>query len=101
MPLPFLLVLLQLPANENLSAEGSKEFQAEIHRIEQLQETANDKCTVLYALARTWAAGGQYREAMDTLLQVEALNVCLDPTNDKILDKLRHATEFQDLLQRI
>ncbi len=100
MPL-LLLLLFQFPANEKLAAEVSKEFQAEIHRIEHLQETANDKCTVLYALARTWAAGGQYREAMDTLLKVEALNVGLDPTNDKIFDKLRNATEFQDLLQRI
>ena len=56
---------------------------------------------MLYALARTWAAGGQYREAMDTLLKVEALNVGLDPVNDKIFDKLRNATEFQDLLERI
>jgi hypothetical protein len=101
MPLSILLLLLQLPANEKLSPEDSKEFQAEVHRIEQLHETANDKCTVLYALARTWAAGGQYREAMDTLLKVETLNVGLDPTNDKIFDKLHHAAEFQDLLQRI
>jgi SMP-30/gluconolaconase/LRE-like protein len=101
-PLPILLALLfQFPANENLSADGSKEFRNEIHRIEQLLETANDKPTVLYALARTWAAGGRYREAMDTLLKVEALHVGLDPVNDKIFDKLRRAPEFQDLLERV
>lgn len=102
MPLPILLALLfQFPANENLSGEGSKEFQAEIRRIEQLIETANDKPTVLYALARTWAAGGQYHEAMDTLRKVEALHVGLDPVNDKIFDKFRDTKEFQNLLNRI
>lgn len=101
MPLATLLLLLQLPANEKLSEEGSKEFQAEIHRIQQLQETANDKCTVLYALARTWAAGGQHSEAMDTLNKVEALNVGLDPSNDKIFDKIRTSAEFKTLLAKI
>lgn len=100
--MPLLLFLLfQIPASEKLSPEDSKEFHAEIDRIERLQETANDKCTVLYALARTWAAGGQYQEAMDTLLKVEALNVGLDPANDKIFDKLRNTREFQDLLERM
>ncbi len=101
MPAALLLVLLQLPANEKLSPEATKEFQAEIHRIEHLQNTANDKCTVLYALARTWAAGGQYREAMDTLNQAAALNVGLDPANDKIFDKIHNTVEFQTLLEKI
>jgi len=103
MPLAILLLLFQLPANETLSPQdtGTKEFQAEIHRIEQLLETANDKSTVLYALARTWAAGGQYSEAMATLLKVEALQVGLDPSNDKIFDKLRHTREFAALLEKI
>jgi hypothetical protein len=102
MPSAILLFLLfQLPANETLSQGDSKEFQAEINRIENLQQTGNDKSTVLYALARTWAAGGQYREAMDTLNKVEALNVGLDPANDKIFDKFRNTREFAALLNRI
>src|SRR5271155_1017383 len=102
MPLVIVLTLFfQLPPSEKLSPEGSKFFKAEIHRIEQLQKTANDKSTVLYALARTWAAGGQFREAMDTLNKAAALNVGLDPSNDKIFDKLHATTEYQTLLNKI
>jgi sugar lactone lactonase YvrE len=102
MPAAILLVLLfQLPASQKLSPEDSKLFQAEIRRIERLLETANDKSTVLYVLARTWAAGGQYSEAMDALNKAAALNVGLDPTNDKIFDKIRNTAEFKSLLNKI
>jgi hypothetical protein len=58
MPLAALLLLLQLPANEKLSPEDSKEFQAEINRIEQLQKSANDKCTALYGGPTTGTIAG-------------------------------------------
>jgi hypothetical protein len=101
MPLAILALFFQFPPNEKLSPEGAKFFQAEIQRIEHLQETANDKCTVLYALARTWAAGGQFREAMDTLKKAADLNVGLDLSNDKIFEKLHAAKEYDALINKI
>ena len=64
-------------------------------------ETAGDKCTVMYALARTWAAGGQYQKAMDVLEKTVALKAGLDPGNDEIFTKLRESREFKQLLGQI
>lgn len=64
-------------------------------------ETAGDKCTVMYALARTWASGGQYREALETLKKVAALRVGLDPSRDEFFAKLRGTNEFEQLLKQI
>src|SRR5580658_2072672 len=96
-----LAILLALFFQQKPSPEDSKFFLEEIHRVEELLDTANDKSTVLYALARTWAAGGEYREAMETLKKAAALNVGLDPTNDKIFEKLHTTTEYKALLTKI
>jgi hypothetical protein len=96
-----LAILLALFFQEKLSPDDSKLFLEEIRRVEKLLDTANDKCTVLYALARTWAAGGEYAKAMDTLNKTAALNVGLDPANDKIFEKLHTSTEYKALLTKI
>jgi hypothetical protein len=96
-----LAILLALFFQQKPSPEDSKFFLEEIHRVEKLLDTANDKSTVLYALARTWAAGGEYREAMETLKKAAALNVGLDPTNDKIFEKLHTTADYKDLLAKI
>ena len=91
----------QIPASEKLSPGDSKLFEAEVHRVEHLLETAGDKCTVSYSLARTWASGGQYREALSSLENAVDLNVGLDPSNDEIFGKLRGTNEFKLLLRRV
>jgi len=91
----------QIPASEKLSPGDSKLFDAEVHRVEHLLETAGDKCTVSYALARTWASGGQYREALSSLENAIDLNVGLDPSNDETFGKLRGTNEFKLLLRRV
>jgi len=91
----------QIPASDTLSPNDSKLFQAEVQRVERLLETAGDKCAVSYALARTWASGGQYREALSSLDKAIDLNVGLDPSNDQIFGKLRGTNEFKLLLRRV
>lgn len=95
------VLLCQIPADEKLDAKDEQPFHDEIHRLEKLLDTAGDRCTVLYALARTWAAGHQYREAIDTLQKVVALKVGLDPSGDDIFGKLRGTKEFEQLLRQV
>ena len=98
--IPFALPA-QIPASETLSPADSKLFEAEVHRVEQLLETAGDKCTVSYALARTWASGGQYRQALASLREAIDLNVGLDPSHDAVFGKLRSTNEFSLLLRQV
>ncbi len=91
----------QIPASDPLSATDSKVLEAEVKQVEHLAETAGDKCTASYALARTWASGGQYRQAMAALREAIDLNVGLDPSNDEIFGKLRGTNEFKLLLRQV
>jgi sugar lactone lactonase YvrE len=95
------VLLGQIPPSEPLAPADVKPFHDEVQRIEGLLNTAGDKCTVMYALARTWAAGGEYGEAMGVLEKVAGLKVGLDPSNDQIFAKLRASSEFQTLLRKI
>ena len=91
----------QIPASDALSPRDSKLFDAEIQRVEHLLETAGDKCTVSFALAGTWASGGQYRKALASLEEAIDLNVGLDPSNDVDFRKLRGTVEFNLLLRKV
>ena len=93
--------LLQLPPSEKLSPEDSRDFHAEIRRLERLLVTAGDKSAIEYALARTWASGGQYREATAALEKVTELNAGLDPSPDKIFTKLHGTREYEAIIRRI
>jgi hypothetical protein len=95
------MVLCQIPPSEQLAPADVKPFHDEVRRIEGIIDTAGDKCTVMYALARTWAAGGQYQEAMRVLEKVAGLKVGLDPSDDEIFAKLRASSEFERLLRQI
>ena len=98
----FIAILGQIPPPEQLPADDIKPFHDEIERIEErMLETAGDKPTVLYALARTWAAGKEYRKAFEVLEKVAALRVGLDPSNDPIFDKIKGAKEYQRLLDTV
>jgi hypothetical protein len=95
------ILIGQIPVSETLSPNDSKRFEAEVQRVERLLATAGDKCTVSYALPRTWASGGQYRAALSSLEKAIDLNVGLDPSNDEIFGKLRGTNEFKLLLRRV
>jgi hypothetical protein len=98
--IPFVLTG-QIPASDVLSPSDSKLFEAEVQRAEHLAETAGDKCTASYALARTWASGGQYRQVLGALRDAIDLNVGLDPSNDEIFARLRGTNEFKLLLRQV
>lgn len=91
----------QLPPSEKLSADDRKGFTQELDRVRDLLATANDKGTVEFQIARTYAAGGQYPEAMQWLKKVVDENLGFDPSRDKLFDKLRDAKEFQALLEEV
>jgi sugar lactone lactonase YvrE len=91
----------QIPASDALSPGDTKLFQAEIQRVEHLLETAGDKCTVSFALAATWASGGQYRQALASLEEAIDLNVGLDPSNDVDFRKLRGTVEYNLLMRKV
>ena len=91
----------QIPPSEKLSETDSKLFQAEVQRIKGLLDTAGDKCTVQYALARTYAYGGQYRQALDALHDAVDLNAGLDPSRDDTFARLRGTNEFSLLMRQV
>ncbi len=91
----------QLPAAEQLSAEDQKSFREELDHMKALLGSANDPGTVEFQIARTYAAGGQWREAMDWLRKVVDANLGFDPSRDKLFDQLRPAKEFHLLLERV
>ncbi|HWF46377.1 MAG TPA: hypothetical protein VG168_05185, partial [Bryobacteraceae bacterium] len=51
-----------------------------------------------FQVARTYAAGGQYREAMDWLKKVIDSNLGFDPSRDKLFANLRDVKEFRALV---
>lgn len=90
----------QLPPSAVLSPEDDREFREEIHHLEKLLETGGDRATVTYALARAYAAGGQYREAVEWLNKAVGLNVGLDPIYDRQFEALHGTREFAMLLHQ-
>jgi sugar lactone lactonase YvrE len=91
----------QIPPSEKLSEADTRLFQAEIARIKGLLDTAGDKCTVQYALARTYASGGQYRQALDALHDAIDLNAGFDPSRDDLFARLRSTKEFALLMRQV
>jgi hypothetical protein len=91
----------QIPPSEPLAPADAKAFHAEVRRLEQMLQSAADKCTVKYALARTWASAGQYSEAMRALEEAVAPNAGLDPENDPMFARLRPTSEFRRLMQEV
>ncbi|HXP86863.1 MAG TPA: hypothetical protein VN841_19195 [Bryobacteraceae bacterium] len=90
----------QLPKSGTLSAEDERPFRAELSRLERLLETATDKATVDYALARTSAAGQQWPEAMQWLRRLDPRSG-IDPSKDRIFAGLRGTVEFEEVVKSI
>jgi hypothetical protein len=97
--LPFALSLLpaalaQLPPSIPLGDTDRPQFQAEIARLESLLKTAPDQAAVTYQMARTYAAGKQWAEALDWVRKAVAFRAGLDPLRDAIFAPLRGTREF-------
>lgn len=91
----------QLPASGTLSQSDRPLFEAEVARIGGLLNTAPDKATVTYAMARTWAFAEQWPEAMDWLRKVVAMKAGIDPSRDSIFAPLRNTREFAEIAAAI
>jgi SMP-30/Gluconolactonase/LRE-like region len=89
--------LAQLPASGVLSETDWPLFRAELARVENLLGTAPDKATVTYQMARTWAAGKQWPEAMEWLRRVAELRAGLDPARDSVFAELRGTKAFSEI----
>jgi hypothetical protein len=94
-------VSAQLLRSERLSAADNEGFTQELNRVKGLLKSANDKGSVEFQIARTYAAGGQYREAMEWLRKVVDLNLGFDPSRDKLFARLRSTNEFQTLMEKV
>jgi hypothetical protein len=88
----------QLPASGTLSDADLPRFHAEIARLERLLETAPDKDTVTYEIARTWASAKQWPETIEWLRNVAERNSGIDPSRDPVFTELRGTREFDDIL---
>jgi hypothetical protein len=91
----------QLPASATLPEPDSTQFRAEIARLEKLLISAPDKNAVTYQIARTWAAGKQWPEAMAWLRRVAALKAGLDPSRDVVFQDLHGTREFAEILAAV
>ena len=91
----------QLPPNQKLSAEDEREFNKELERLEKLLPTANDKGAIELQIANTYAAGGQFTEAMNRLRKVVGAKLGFDPSRDPDFAKLRHTAEFRLIMAEV
>jgi hypothetical protein len=99
--LSLIALAAQLPPSEKLSAEDNKVFTQELDHVRDLLGSANDKGSVEFQIARTYAAGGQYREAMDWLRKIVDSDLGFDPSRDKLFANLGSAKEFQSLVEKV
>jgi hypothetical protein len=100
MPLAFSM-RAQLPPTQKLSVEDEREFSKELERLETLLSTANDKPAIELQIANTYAAGGQFSEAIQRLRKVVGENLGFDPSRDPDFAKLRETAEFQSIMDEV
>jgi len=84
----------QLPVSGTLSDTDWALFRAQVARTEKALDSAPDKATATYEMARTWAAAKQWPETIVWLRKVAAFNSGLDPSRDSIFAELRGTREF-------
>jgi sugar lactone lactonase YvrE len=96
------MLAFQLPPSETLSPSDAdvKEFNAELKNLKKMLDVPGDHATVTYALARTYAAGGQWPEAIEWLNKSLALDAGIDPSPDKVFQKLRGTAEFSEVREK-
>jgi tetratricopeptide (TPR) repeat protein len=72
----------QLPSPQKLSMADNRDFNKELERLRSLLSTANDKAVIQLQIANTYAAGGQYEEAIQCLREVVDADLGFDPSRD-------------------
>jgi hypothetical protein len=91
----------QLPPTQKLSAEDEREFSKELNGLQALLSTANDKPAIELQIANTYAAGGQFSEAIKRLRRVVGANLGFDPSRDPDFARLRNTAEFQSIMDEV
>jgi hypothetical protein len=91
----------QLPPNQRLSVEDQREFTKELEWLETLLPTANDKGAIELQIANTYAAGGQFSEALRWLRKVVGANLGFDPSRDPDFAKLQPTAEFRSIVDEV
>ncbi len=91
----------QLPPSQKLSAEDNRGFNRELERLRSLLATANDKGAIELQIANTYAAGGQYPEAIQCLRKVVDADLGFDPSRDPDFASIRDTVEFQSIMEEV
>jgi len=91
----------QLPPAQKLSPEDDREFNKELERLRSLLSTANDRAAVELQIANTYAAGGQYVEAIQRLRELVDANLGIDPSGDPDFASVRNTVEFQAIMEQV
>lgn len=91
----------QLSPPQKLSKEDNRGFHEELNRLQILLRTANDKSAVEFQIAKTYAAGGQYRVAIEWLRKVVDADLGFDPSCDPEFRSIVNAVEFQPLMGEV
>lgn len=91
----------QLPPTQKLPPEVEPEFRKELQRLETLLSAASNKPAIELQIANTYAAGGQFSEAIERLRKVLATNPGFDPSRDPDFAKLQDTTEFRSLMDEV
>ena len=95
------LVRSQLPPPQQLSGEDNRAFNEELQRLQPLLATANDKAAIQLQIANTYAAGGQYAEAIRRLRKVVDADLGFDPSRDPDFVSFRKTIEFQSIMEKV
>lgn len=91
----------QLPPTQKLSVEDQREFNKELMRLETLLATASNKPAIELQIANTYAAGGQFPDALQRLRQVVGENLGFDPSRDPDFARLRETAEFRSIMAEV
>jgi len=91
----------QLPPAQKLSVEDEREFKKELERLETLLPTANSKPAIELQIAKTYAAGGQYPDAIERLRKLVGANLGFDPSRDPDFAKLQDTAEFRSIMDEV
>ncbi len=91
----------QVPPDQKLSAEDERGFNEELERLQKLLSTANDKETIEMQIANTYAAGGQFSEAIRRLRKVVGADIGFDPSRAIDFRSLRATAEFESIMEDV
>lgn len=99
--LAVLTLSAQLPSIPRLSVEDKREFRKELERLRKLFPAANNKPVIELQIAKTYAAAGQFAEAIQRLRKLVNANLGFDPSRDPDFAKIRNSSEFQLIMDEV